>query len=382
MTNIKNISIIEKEMFLSMKCNYFRENLIDYIENRSSIEKAKKMREHIENCSKCENLYKEKLEIADSLSDMFNTPNIIYSSQIQQIIANLDEKYYSKSFINKISYHLRKNILRYSASIAAVVLLIAAVPIMKNYVFSRQNPIKASSASNNSASIKRSNIVTNSFNGQLLEIPNPLKVAVGYSVQDSKSNKTTSQIAKSYNAIAAVNAGSFLTESDHITHGGVIIHDGNIVFNDLDAQNKLQNIIGFKKDGLLVIGEHTVSELKEMGIKEAVTFDKNTLGFGLPLIVNGKAVSSEFGTAKDARTAIGQKTDGSVLFLVINGRDSKYIGASLLDVQKILLDHGAVNAATLAGGSHSSIYYDGKVISTPCSQSGERAEPSIFMVMP
>lgn len=56
--------------------------------------------------------------------------------------------------------------------------------------------------------------------------------------------------------------------------------------------------------------------------------------------------------ASPPRTAIGQKRDGTILLLVIDGRQSGGIlGATLLDVQNILYSQGAWNAANLDGGS-------------------------------
>ena len=66
------------------------------------------------------------------------------------------------------------------------------------------------------------------------------------------------------------------------------------------------------------------------------------------------------------RTAIGQKKDGTVLFLVIDGRQPGYsIGATLRDVQDILFEKGCYIAANLDGGSSSTLYLNGKVVNKP-----------------
>ena len=49
------------------------------------------------------------------------------------------------------------------------------------------------------------------------------------------------------------------------------------------------------------------------------------------------------------RTVIGQKKDGTIILLTIDGRSAKSLGASLLDVQNILLQYGAFNASNLDG---------------------------------
>ena len=77
------------------------------------------------------------------------------------------------------------------------------------------------------------------------------------------------------------------------------------------------------------------------------------------------------------RTAIGQRKDGTVLFLVIDGRQPGYsVGATLRDIQNIMYEEGAVIAANLDGGSSSTLYYNGKVINKPADLLGERMIPT------
>jgi exopolysaccharide biosynthesis protein len=80
------------------------------------------------------------------------------------------------------------------------------------------------------------------------------------------------------------------------------------------------------------------------------------------------------------RTAIGQTIDGKVLMLVIDGRQVGSIGATLKNVQDIMLEHGAYNAANLDGGSSTVMYYQGELLNKPCSIKGERLLPDAFVV--
>lgn len=112
-------------------------------------------------------------------------------------------------------------------------------------------------------------------------------------------------------------------------------------------------------------------------------------------VINGGAFSDPSGKGKGGepaitqgdggwglapRTAIGQKKDGTILMLVIDGRQVGSIGATLKDVQEIMLEYGAFNAANLDGGASSVLYYKNKIINHPCSQYGERNAPSFFIV--
>ena len=63
--------------------------------------------------------------------------------------------------------------------------------------------------------------------------------------------------------------------------------------------------------------------------------------------------------------AIGQREDGIVLFLVINGRLANSIGADMIDLTDIMENYGAVNAANLDGGSSSELVINNNIINTP-----------------
>ena len=223
-------------------------------------------------------------------------------------------------------------------------------------------------------------IESSNFNGKLLVIEDPTRIKVGYSNQIPRAGQTTSSIAKRYGAIAAINGGGFIDTKWAGTGGaplGYIISEGKYISGESKDKTTKRDTIAFTEDGMLIVGKHSQNDLKKYNVKEAISF-------GPPLVVNGKPTikSGDGGWGISPRTVIGQKADGSVLFLVIDGRSIKSYGATLKEVQDIMLEKGAVNAANLDGGSSATMYYDGKVINTPSDALGERSVPSVFMVMP
>ncbi len=105
------------------------------------------------------------------------------------------------------------------------------------------------------------------------------------------------------------------------------------------------------------------------------------VSFGPALIINGQG---EYGGYMESginpRTAIGQRADGAVLMLVIDGRQMHSIGASFGDARDVMIDFGAVNACNLDGGSSTVMYYNGEYINSPSSASGtSRALPDAFL---
>ncbi len=224
------------------------------------------------------------------------------------------------------------------------------------------------------------NIDGGDFDGKLMVIYDPARIVAGYSSQLPKSGETTSTIARKSGAVAAVNAGGFVDRSWTGTGGaplGFIIHDGKVVYNQVKSENVRQETVAFTKDGMLIVGKHTIAQLKKLGVNEGVSF-------GPPLIVNGKPTITrgDGGWGIAPRTAIGQKETGEVLLLVIDGRSLNSFGATLKDAQDILLQYGAVNAANLDGGSSTTMYMDGKVINKPSDKLGERTVPTAFLVAP
>ena len=57
------------------------------------------------------------------------------------------------------------------------------------------------------------------------------------------------------------------------------------------------------------------------------------------------------------RTAIGQCADGTVIFLVTDGRTASSMGATRNEIIDTLISYGAVTAGMLDGGSSSMLYY-------------------------
>ena len=81
------------------------------------------------------------------------------------------------------------------------------------------------------------------------------------------------------------------------------------------------------------------------------------------------------------RMGIGQKKDGTFIFVVVDGRQPGYsIGTNLLEMQNIFNRYDAYNAANLDGGSSATMYYNGKVVNKTSTPMGERYLPNAFIV--
>lgn len=244
------------------------------------------------------------------------------------------------------------------------------------------NKIKVKYTSGNE--ITRYDIHTERYNGYVLEIKNPLGVKVAMTKYLGKIGQKTSEMAEDNNAIAAINGGSFVDKSSDGTlyagtgaePGGFVISGGKVIYPKTNVKRQnVENVIAFTKGGQLIVGDHTLEELQKLNVQEAMCFRRPNI------IINGEPqVRDKMSDGLNPRTAVGQKEDGTVIFLVIDGRKITAPGASLYDVQQIMLDRGAINAGALDGGYSSTMYYKGEVINSPNAWDGERSVATAFYV--
>ena len=68
------------------------------------------------------------------------------------------------------------------------------------------------------------------------------------------------------------------------------------------------------------------------------------------------------------------------MFLVIDGRQTDTLGATLKNAQDILLNYGAYNAFNLDGGASTTMVFDEELVNSPSDFAGERYVPTAFIV--
>lgn len=217
-----------------------------------------------------------------------------------------------------------------------------------------------------------------SFKGKVLLVKDPKRVKLAVTKEIGVTGERVTDLVKDMGAFAGINAGGFYDpngKGNGAFPDGLTVHDGKLVHNNV--QDQTVNIVGFNDQGKLIIGDMKASQLEENHIKEAVSFTPN-------LIVNGKPViSGDGGWGIAPRTGIGQMADGTVIFVVIDGRQPTWsIGATLRDLMNVFVDYHAINAVNLDGGSSSELVYNSKVANKLWDIFGERYIPTAFVVTP
>lgn len=214
------------------------------------------------------------------------------------------------------------------------------------------------------------------WKGKKMIVSDPKAIRVVVPNHKGEGEHISSMVTRT-GAIAGVNAGGFV-DPEGLGNGfapiGTIMSGGEFLYTDTDSTTK-QHIVGFTDEGTLVIGKYSANELKSMNVQEAVSFYPRVIANGKPLITEGDG-----GWGRAPRTAVGQRADGTVEFVVIDGRQNSSIGATLREVQDLLLADGCINAGFLDGGASSELVVDGKVVTNPSSRYGERRLPSGFLI--
>ena len=217
-------------------------------------------------------------------------------------------------------------------------------------------------------------ITGKNYVGYVMIVPNASKVKL---VDSRKTNRGTklSQILKEHNAVAGINAGGF-TDIDGKGQGHQLcratIIDKKLLYG---YKGTKYSLIGLDAQKKLVLGNYTYQEAMNVGIESAIEF-------GPFLIVNGKnQITNSSAGGIHPRMAIGQRKDGTFIFVVVDGRQPGYsLGTNLLELQNIFNKYDAYNAANLDGGSSATMCYNGKVVNKTSTPIGERYLPNAFIV--
>ena len=204
------------------------------------------------------------------------------------------------------------------------------------------------------------------YSGYLAVIYDPSRIKTVYTKKLGTSGQYLKQMAKDNDALIAINGGGF-EDPNFNSNGadplGITFSGGKLITSK--TWRGTGGLIGFTEDNKLVLGKMTVKQAQEMKVRDGVTF-------GPFLIINGKksTILGNGGWGTAPRTAIGQRKDGIVLFLVIDGRTVTKPGANMNDLIEIMENYGAYNAANLDGGTSSAMVVNGEIINDPIDSTG------------
>lgn len=184
--------------------------------------------------------------------------------------------------------------------------------------------------------------------------------------------RTVIQLADEHDAILAINGGGFKDDGGVGTGGTPI---GNVVVDGVMRWAGGGSTVGMDYDGKLHAGEFSGNDCRDMGLYWAVAY-------GPTLIENGTVRSGLDNSQAEPRTAVGQRADGSVVLLNIQGRQASALGVTCRQLAYIMADLGCVDAGNLDGGASSDMYYRGETLNIANTSGGPRPIPTAVLVGP
>ena len=199
------------------------------------------------------------------------------------------------------------------------------------------------------------------YNAHIMIVRDPSQVYMGISTESFSTSipgKRLNAVMEEENVLAGVNAGAFNDDGTaSSTVGscplGLVMSGGKCVWTS-GKQPGLEGFAGFTNDDVLVVSTTnlTKAQAEEMDIRDGCCF-------GPVLIMNGEVNMEAYNmnSGFNPRTAIGQRADGAVIFVCVDGRQAGSIGGTYADVIDIMVEYGAVNACNMDGGSSSIMYY-------------------------
>lgn len=212
------------------------------------------------------------------------------------------------------------------------------------------------------------------YSGYMMIVLDPSRVIVG-TVPEAYGGRgyTVAELVERFGAVAGINAGGFV---DNDGRGDGSIPDSLVVYEGKsyeDYRGTREGFVGIDDNYILHVGNLTHEDIMARNIRYGASF-------GPVLIVNGEPAAN-LTSGVNPRTAIGQRSDGAILMLVIDGRQVISLGATLQDLVDVFQEYGAVNACNLDGGSSSLMWYGGDYINNCASVIGIRPVPTTFLVM-
>jgi exopolysaccharide biosynthesis protein len=243
-------------------------------------------------------------------------------------------------------------------------------------VHPNQTPIPQQSA------IETKTIDGDGWNGYAMFVHNPKLVRLVAANVHNHMGEYVTDMAQRTGAVAGTNASGFEDPKGEGWGGeavGLEFINGRVVNWPKGTAN--WTTVGFTKSGIMVMGQYSVAQLQQLDVRDAMQFHPELVVNGKPMITEGDG-----GWGAGPRTAIGQAKDGTVIFIVINGRfhGGSAMGASQRQVMDLMLQYGAVNACAMDGGSSSVLDRDGKILNSPSTldPNGQRHLPDAWLVYP
>jgi hypothetical protein len=108
-------------------------------------------------------------------------------------------------------------------------------------------------------------------------------------------------------------------------------------------------------------------------VTDAVSAGPTLVMAGRPIFNAGEALTPAQLRGRNPRTAIGQRADGTIVMVAVDGRRRGWsIGITNWDLAQTLVRYGVVTGFALDSGGSTTVAFDGRVLNWPSDPQGER----------
>ena len=237
------------------------------------------------------------------------------------------------------------------------------------------HPEQSAAASSELPYLSVEDVSGSTYKGKMMIVRDARSLLVGTADDGETGNGARlGELVRKYDGIAGINGG--VSASDGTPRGLVIVRDTILNGNE----NGRYSLAGITESGVLLVGNMTGREALENHVRWAVSYCADGAASGA-LVVNGEVQEGNLVGGLKARTAIGQRADGSILLLVLDGGRLGSLGATRRDVCHVMLSYGAVNVAELEGGASSAMVHRGETVSRGNLLIPARRVPDAFIVL-
>jgi exopolysaccharide biosynthesis protein len=219
------------------------------------------------------------------------------------------------------------------------------------------------------------------------------------------NRETVTSFAEDARACVAVNGGYFSMDITPARHAGLLMTQGQLrstatrrVVRDSVAYEVARAAVGFTESGDIQITwattrhdtlfswdrppRHRQGEpAPQLDYEDAELWNvAEAIGAGPMLVVDGRIrVTSDeevfFGSSIPSthpRTAVGRTRDGSLILLVVDGRQPESRGVNLNELAEIMVELGAVDALNLDGGGSATFVVNDTLLNRPTGGTSQR----------
>ena len=217
-------------------------------------------------------------------------------------------------------------------------------------------------------------IVGKRYIGFIAIVDDPFRVTLGKCPYfgENAYGRRVDEMADAAGAILAVNGGGF---SDPNGGGKGGAPTGNVVYNGELLVGYGAPTVGIDAEGKMHVGNFTGNQCLQLGLQWAVSY-------GPTLVQDGQLCAGLDVNSQEPRTAIGQREDGSIVLIALQGRQLQALGVTCRKLGEIMLGYGCVCASNLDGGASSDMYFQGEYINVCNTSGGPRPIPTSVLVMP